>query len=107
MTGVVEAYTPQTIAGVRVRAPLTLSALGQKQTFALQKAITALPPKTDMCSATQHVRFVPEADIGANCVLLFDDFVGAQRETRGDGIVDCLGSLQVNDELERTRLLDR
>jgi hypothetical protein len=25
--------------------------------------VSALPPKVDMCSATQHVRFVPKADI--------------------------------------------
>ena len=28
-----------------------MSALGQKQTFALQKVMSALPPKADMCSA--------------------------------------------------------
>ena len=38
-----------------------MSALGQKQTFAPQKAMSALPPKADMCSATRHVRFVPIA----------------------------------------------
>ena len=26
-------------------------------------AMSALPPKADMCSATRHVRFVPKADI--------------------------------------------
>ena len=40
-----------------------MSALGQKQTFAPQKGMSASPPKADMCSATQHVRFVPIADI--------------------------------------------
>jgi hypothetical protein len=40
-----------------------MSALGQKQTFAVQKRMSALPPKADMCSATRHVRFVPIADI--------------------------------------------
>ena len=40
-----------------------MSALGQKQTFALQNVMSALPPKADMCSATRHVRFVPIADI--------------------------------------------
>ena len=28
-----------------------MSALGQKQTFAVQKGMSALPPKADMCSA--------------------------------------------------------
>ena len=40
-----------------------MSALGQKQTFASQQAMSALPPIADMCGATQHVRFVPIADI--------------------------------------------
>ena len=40
-----------------------MSALGQKQTFAMQKSMSALPPKADMCSATRHVRYVPIADI--------------------------------------------
>ena len=40
-----------------------MSALGHKQTFAVHKPMSALPPKADMCSATRHVRFVPIADI--------------------------------------------
>jgi hypothetical protein len=40
-----------------------MSALGQKQTFAPQKAMSALPPKADTCGATGDVRFVPIADI--------------------------------------------
>ena len=40
-----------------------MSALGQKQTYAVQYVMSALPPIADMCSATRHVRFVPIADI--------------------------------------------
>jgi len=40
-----------------------MSALGQKQTYAVQNGISALHPKADMCSATRYVRFVPIADI--------------------------------------------
>ena len=40
-----------------------MSALGQKQTFCDAEAMSALPPKADMCSATRHVRFVPIADM--------------------------------------------
>ena len=40
-----------------------MSALGQKQTCAAQKVMSALPPKADMCSALAHVRFVPIADM--------------------------------------------
>ena len=40
-----------------------MSALGQKQTFAAQNGMSALPLKADMCSALANVRFVPQADI--------------------------------------------
>ena len=40
-----------------------MSALGQKQTFATQKGMFALPPKADICSAVADVRFGPIADI--------------------------------------------
>jgi hypothetical protein len=33
-----------------------MSALGQKQTYAPQQAMSALPPKADMCGATSNVR---------------------------------------------------
>ena len=39
-----------------------MSALGQKQTYAMHKGMSALPPKADMCGATRDVRFVPKAD---------------------------------------------
>ena len=38
-----------------------MSALGQKQTFAVQKAMSALPLKADMCGATRRVRQGPIA----------------------------------------------
>jgi hypothetical protein len=41
-----------------------MSALGQKQTFAVQNDMSALPPKADMCSAVGYVRFGPKADTG-------------------------------------------
>jgi hypothetical protein len=40
-----------------------MSALGQKQTFAPQKVMSALPSIADMCSALVHVRYGPKADI--------------------------------------------
>src|SRR5262249_52860155 len=43
-----------------------MSALGQKQTFALHQLIFALPPKADICGALAHVCFGPIADIGLN-----------------------------------------
>ena len=43
-----------------------MSALGQKQTCAAQKVMSALPPKADMCAALADVCFVPIADIPAS-----------------------------------------
>jgi hypothetical protein len=40
-----------------------MSALGQKRTYAVQKGMSALPPKADMCSAPADVRYVPIADM--------------------------------------------
>ena len=40
-----------------------MSALGQKRTFALQKVMSALPPKADIKGGTRHVCFVPKADM--------------------------------------------
>ena len=48
---------------------LAMSALGQKQTFALQQVMSALHPKADMCSATWYVRFVPLADMDGSTIV--------------------------------------
>ena len=68
-----------------------MSALGHKQTFALQKGMSALPPKADMCSALAHVRFVPIADIA-----LFDDFVGTCEQCWRHGQAEHLGCLEID-----------
>jgi hypothetical protein len=54
-----------------------MSALGHKQTFAVQKVVSALSPKADMCGATGDVCYGPIADKGntANSTL-FDHLVG-------------------------------
>ena len=39
------------------------SALGQKQTLRQVRAMSALPPIADICGATVHVCYGPEADI--------------------------------------------
>jgi hypothetical protein len=48
-----------------------MSALGQKQTLAPQKVMSALPPKADMCSALAYVCFGPIADIAETSLQLF------------------------------------
>ena len=57
-----------------------MSALGQKQTFALQNAMSALPPIADICSALAHVCFVPITDIEG----LRERFSDECRSTRQD-----------------------
>src|SRR4029077_13668366 len=42
-----------------------MSALGHKRTFCDAGAMSALPPKADICSAIGDVRFVPIADIAS------------------------------------------
>jgi hypothetical protein len=42
-----------------------MSALGHKQTCALQQAMSALPPKADMCGAMSNVCFGPIADMAS------------------------------------------
>ena len=46
-----------------------MSALGQKQTFAAQNGMSALPPIADICRAQAHVRFVPIADIASATIM--------------------------------------
>ena len=53
----------------RVRA-IAMSALGQKQTFALQTGMSALHPKADIPSADCNVRFVLTADMKCPMLLL-------------------------------------
>jgi hypothetical protein len=47
-----------------------MSALGQKQTWRLDVAMSALPPKADMVEHRCDVRYVPEADFvnGVTCL---------------------------------------
>ena len=40
-----------------------MSALGHKRTYAVQKGMSALPPKADTNRHERYVRFVPIADI--------------------------------------------
>ena len=68
-----------------------MSALGQKQTCAVQNGMFALPPKADMCIAVAGVRFVPIADI---CSL--DDDVHALQKSVWDTQAYGLCSLEID-----------
>jgi hypothetical protein len=72
---------------------LAMSALGQKRTFAVQNAMSALPPKADMCSALGDVRLVPIAD---DVAKLLDHLVGTIKQRRRHSKPERLGGLQVN-----------
>ena len=66
-----------------------MSALGQKQTSRLVRAMSALPPKADIEPRSRDVRFVPKADscTAANS-RAGDDPAGlttGERTDRGDG----------------------
>jgi len=77
-----------------------MSVLGQKQTYAVQNAVSALAPKADICTATNDVRFGPEADIAANSVCkLFDHFVSAGEQRRRHGDAERLGRLEIDYQL--------
>jgi hypothetical protein len=80
-----------------------MSALGQTQTIAVQKGMSALPRKADICSALAHVRFGSIADIGK----LFDHVVGARLHRRRHAEFERLGRLQIDIELDFGGLLDR
>jgi hypothetical protein len=60
-----------------------MSALGQKQTFAPQKAMSALPPKADMCGATWDVCF--GANSGHQNKLIGYSMTWSARATRLGG----------------------
>ena len=73
-----------------------MSALGQKQTFARAKVMSALPPKADMCSALGNVRFVPIADIGAHRSLRRFTSLGHAEAS------DCSLDLSIREVLQWT-----
>jgi hypothetical protein len=57
-----------------------MCALGHKRTYAVQRLMSALPPKADMCGATRDVRYGPKADISS-----FDHLVGEGEHIDRDG----------------------
>src|SRR5438067_178849 len=69
---------------------------------------SALAHYADSSRTSPEVREVPEGDIcSAANYTLFDDLVGAREHRRGDFNAECLGGLQVNDQLVFRRRLYR
>src|SRR5262249_37513029 len=85
-----------------------MSALGQKQTYAAQHSMSALPPKADMCGAPEHVRFGLIAD---SCTAakgsLFDHLVGTGEQRRRNCEAKRLGGLEIDYQLVLGRRLYR
>jgi hypothetical protein len=69
-----------------------MSALGHKQTYAVQKVMSALPPKADMCGATRDVRFGPIADIDS----LLDQLVSALLKLNWHVEAERLSGFKIN-----------
>ena len=63
-------------------------------------AMSALPPKADMCGATWYVRFVPIADI-----KLLDHFVRPGKHCRRNCEAQCLRGLEIDDKFVLVRCL--
>src|SRR5262252_4740811 len=90
-----------------------MSALGQKQTYAVHQPISALPPKADMCGAIAAVRFGPIADTFGPPTIRglsearaivgskpFDLIVGQLRGDQAHASVDVVAALSRRIELE-------
>jgi hypothetical protein len=76
-----------------------MSALGQKQTFALQKGMSALPPIADIRGAKTNVRFVPIADIGRPAMAA-TTAPPAPNERTGDSLWGSAALFQAEDTLK-------
>ena len=58
--------------------------------------MSALPPKADIVERDRHVRFVPKADI----LHSLDHLVSTGKQQRWHGEAECLGGLEIDEEIE-------
>jgi hypothetical protein len=79
-----------------------MSALGQKQTFAMHQPMSALAPKADICGAKRNVRFGPKADIRLSINYLISELLEQQGNVDAEGLRRFL----IDKELKFGRLLD-
>ena len=80
-----------------------MSALGHKQTYAVQNVMSALHPKADMCIATAHVCYGPIADFRH----LLDHLVCAAKYCRRNGEAQCLRGFEIDHQFVLGRRLYR
>ena len=74
----------------------------------MQKGMSALPPKADMCGALAHVCFVPIADYAPQQSALYSITSSARAsKRRRHGEAERLGGLEIDHQLVLGRSLDR
>ena len=81
-----------------------MSALGQKQTCAAQKVMSALPPKADMCSATSGCPLSANSGLMRRSNTLFDHLIGAA-DRLGQFDAERLCGFKIDHQLNFRRLL--
>ena len=81
-----------------------MSALGQR-TCAVQKAMSALPPKADICSALAHVCFVPIADIRSSEVPSVRFIRGLKMHQQA--VIGLIGGMSWESSAEYYRIINR
>src|ERR1044071_7222914 len=93
----------------RSEALTKMSALGDKQTFAVSQAMSALPPIADMCSALDDVCFGPKADscTAANWDSLLDHLVGEAEQFGWHFNAERLGGFGIDGHVKFCRLYNR
>jgi hypothetical protein len=84
-----------------------MSALGQSPRFDAPPVTSGPPQSTDIIRPAQLVRLVPGSDIWSNNCNLFDDLVGERKQLVRDCQSECLRGLEIDNEIELGRLLDR
>src|SRR5216684_213219 len=86
-----------------------MSLLYQTRRFRHVRATSALPPIATINRTCRQVGSVPCADscTAANTTSLFNHLVSAGEQRGRDSEAECFGSLEIDDQLEFGRLLDR